>query len=253
MTDEEIKARYQSGNSRRWTGIMLLIVGGLLLGEHAGFPVPHWIFSWEMILIVVGCISGIQHRFHGIGWLILIFIGSYFLVADNYPGIDLHQYTWPIILIGIGLIFVLKPHRKKWNYAIGQKDDPNNIKYWKEAYKDKYTYGEDYIDIVCIFGGQKKNIFSKDFQGGEVTNLFGGTELNLSQADITKRITIEITQVCGGTKLIVPPHWEVRTEFISLFSGVEDKRPLDAGTLDPNKVLILKGVSIFGGIEIRSY
>jgi predicted membrane protein len=56
----------------------------------------------------------------------------------------------------------------------------------------------------------------------------------------------------GGTKLIVPPHWEIRSQLTSIFGNVEDKRQQHA-TVNPEKVLILDGSSVFGGIEIRNY
>jgi len=56
----------------------------------------------------------------------------------------------------------------------------------------------------------------------------------------------------GGTKIIVPPNWEVRSEVTALFAGFEDKRqqPL---TANPDKVLIIDGTSIFGGIELKNF
>ena len=63
---------------------------------------------------------------------------------------------------------------------------------------------------------------------------------------------LDVTQVMGGTKIIVPPHWEVRTEVSAMFAGFEDKRQQPAVT-NPEKVLILDGTSIFGGIELRNF
>ena len=42
---------------------------------------------------------------------------------------------------------------------------------------------------------------------------------------------------------------------VAIFGGVEDKRPqlADTSTVNPNKVLVLKGTCIFGGIDIKSY
>jgi len=82
--------------------------------------------------------------------------------------------------------------------------------------------------------------------------VMGGCEIDFSQADMQKPATIEISQIFGGIKLIVPSHWQVRTEVASLFSGVEDKRSA-AGTSNPDKVLILRGTSVFGGVDIRSF
>jgi hypothetical protein len=58
--------------------------------------------------------------------------------------------------------------------------------------------------------------------------------------------------VFGGTKLIVPPHWDVKTELVTIFGGIEDKRHI-ASKIDSSKVLIIQGTTVFGGIEINSY
>jgi hypothetical protein len=107
-----------------------------------------------------------------------------------------------------------------------------------------------------VFGGVKKNIISKNFRGGETVTIFGGTEINLTQADVNGGVVLDLTQIFGGTKLIVPPHWRIQSkDMVAIFGGVDDKRPLlsNASTEETNKVLILKGTCIFGGIDIRSY
>ena len=103
--------------------------------------------------------------------------------------------------------------------------------------------------------GIKKNIFSKTFRGGDIVTIFGGTELNLTQADVPHRIVLDITQIFGGAKIIIPPHWKIHSEdVVSIFGSVEDKRPiLPDVNYDPTKLLILKGTNIFGGIDIKSY
>jgi predicted membrane protein len=112
---------------------------------------------------------------------------------------------------------------------------------------------EDFIDSTSIFGGIKKNIISKNFKGGDITNIMGGSEIDLTQADIHGTVRIDLTQVFGGTKLIVPSNWQVKAQMAAIFGGVEDKRSIQNTALDPNKILLLDGTSIFGGIEIRSY
>ncbi len=110
---------------------------------------------------------------------------------------------------------------------------------------------EDYIDATVVLGAVQKNIVSKNFSGGDITVFMGGTEINLTQADIQGTAIMDITQIMGGTKLIVPPHWEVQTRITSVFGNVEDKRV--PGQVIKDKILILDGTSVFGGIEIRSY
>ncbi|HZH94371.1 MAG TPA: LiaF domain-containing protein, partial [Flavisolibacter sp.] len=104
-----------------------------------------------------------------------------------------------------------------------------------------------------VFGGIKKIVLSKNFKGGDLVNFMGGSEINLTQADFSGRIRIETTNVFGGTKLIVPPTWDVQSEVVAVFGGVDDKRQLIGTGVDPNKVLVIEGTCIFGGIEIRSF
>ncbi|MBL0132131.1 MAG: hypothetical protein IPP43_14385 [Chitinophagaceae bacterium] len=112
---------------------------------------------------------------------------------------------------------------------------------------------DDFVNTNCVFGGTKRNILSKEFKGGDIVNLFGGTEINLSQADIQGTVVIEITNFFGGTKLIVPSNWEVKSEAVMVFGGVDDKRSIPASTETSGKILVLRGTVIFGGIEIKSF
>ena len=81
----------------------------------------------------------------------------------------------------------------------------------------------------------------------------GGSEIDLTQSDFTGRIVIDVTNIFGGTKMIVPPTWDVQNDITAIFGGVDDKRQISGVTLDPNKVLVLDGTCMFGGIEIRSF
>lgn len=113
-------------------------------------------------------------------------------------------------------------------------------------------FAEDFIDSVSIFGQVKKNIYSKNFKGGEIVNIMGGADINLIQADIKHPVVLEVVQIFGGTTIIVPSHWKVNPEMTAIFGGVEDKRFINNIAVDNSKNLIIKGTSIFGGITIKS-
>jgi hypothetical protein len=81
----------------------------------------------------------------------------------------------------------------------------------------------------------------------------GGSEIDLTQADFTGTVKIDTTNIFGGTKLIVPPTWDVQSDVTAIFGGVDDKRQISGVNLDPKKILILDGTCMFGGIEIRSF
>jgi predicted membrane protein len=240
-------------NARIFAGLFLLCVGGIFLMREMSFPFfPDWLFTWPMILIAVGIYSGIKHQFRNPAWIILIIIGCVFLTDQIDMGFNFHRFIVPIIIIGAGLVMILRPkHRGDWRRTDWkdwkQKDMASNV----HDYSQNYS-ADDFFDSTSIFSGVKKVIVSKNFKGGDITCFMGGFEADLSQADMQTPAVIDLTHVFGGTKLIVPSNWQVKIDVVSLFAGVEDKRQQTFNT-DPGKLLILKGTSIFGGIEIKSY
>ncbi|RYG02032.1 MAG: hypothetical protein EOO02_11430 [Chitinophagaceae bacterium] len=110
---------------------------------------------------------------------------------------------------------------------------------------------EEELEIVSVFSSVNRKVFSKNFIGGEIVCVFGGSEVNLMNADISAG-TIELEVVCifGGATLFIPPNWHVRSEMASVFGGVDDKRK--NAIPDPRRTLIIKGVCIFGGLEVKT-
>lgn len=262
--------RRGGGGGKVMAGILLIVIGLVILATKLNyFFLPGWVFSWQMFLIVLGLFIGFKHNFRKPAWLVLIIIGSVFLLEDLIPGINFKFYFWPILLIGIGLWVMLKPkgHYPRHMPPPQPQQPQQPINDYTGDYTSNTTveqdsgfnmFGsdestEDYVDATAVFGGVKKNIISKNFRGGEVVSVFGGTELNMSQADLQQPAVLEATQIFGGTTLIVPPHWQVKSEAVAILGGIDDKRPIMPGGYDPNKVLIIKGTSMFGGLQIKSY
>lgn len=247
-----------------WTGLFLLAIGGVLLLDQMGFPFPDWIFNWHMLLIVIGLFVGFRSGFRSFGWLVLILIGTFYLAKDNYPSLPVDRFIWPAVLIGIGLVFILRPRRAhRWDEDRYRRnwERLKERQEWRHRHRHGYTNWSDakatnttadFLDSTAIFGGSHKKVVTKTFKGGDVTSIMGGTEIDLTQADINGMVVLDVTQIMGGTKIIVPPHWEVRSEVTAVFAGFEDKRQQPA-VVNPDKVLVLQGTSIFGGIELRNY
>ena len=257
MTDDKDK-NVSRRSGRVGAGLFLLLIGGVLLVDQMGVPLPDWLFSWHVLLIAIGLFVGLRHNFRGGAWAILILIGGFFLFQDSFPNIPLRRFIWPAVLIFVGLMIILSPRshgrrcrknrwKEKWGQEWERKGSTQSFASSREGYSS-----EDYVDSTAIFGGVHKKIVSKNFKGGDVTSIMGGTEIDLTQADFTGVIHLDVTQVMGGTKIIVPPHWEVRCEVSAMFAGFEDKRQQPAIT-NPDKVLIIDGTSIFGGIELKNY
>lgn len=255
--------RYRRGMGRVGTGLFILLVGSVLLLDQMGFPLPDWLFNWHVLLIAIGLFIGIRHNFRGGAWLLLMLVGGYFFIQDYYPRIPLNRFIWPAVLIFVGILVIISPHRGRRHHWEGEDWKRDWKRDWqKERWGRRYgqTFAsmkegyssEDWVDSTAIFGGVHRKIFSKNFRGGDITSVMGGTELDLTQADFNGVVRLEVTQVMGATKIIVPPHWEVRSEINALFAGYEDKRQQPA-VANPGKVLILQGTSVFGGIELKNF
>jgi predicted membrane protein len=243
-TQPENTYKEPNRSGRIFGGAIVVFIGVVFLLRRAGVDLPYWLISWPMLLIAVGLFIGIRHSFRGFVWAFPIVIGLIFLLDNFFPYYDFYHFTWPLVIIAIGFFIMFRSGKKNRDWK--KWDDVNTT----------HNFSDDYIDSTVLFGGIKKNIISKNFRGGEASTVFGGTEINLTQADVEGKIVLDITQIFGGTKLLVPPHWKIQSEdLVSIFGGVEDKRPAvaDLSKVDPNKVLILKGTCIFGGIDIKSY
>ncbi len=233
---QEPRRGLENRSGRIFGGSVLVIIGGILLVRQLGVELPEWILSWGTLLIAVGLFIGAKHSFRGIGWMIPIIIGGVILIENFVPDLSVKHYIWPLLIICFGLFMIFRPrhHRRDWGW-------------------NPEVSSEDFIDATSIFGSTKKNIISKDFKGGDITTVFGGTDLNLTQADISGTVVIDVTQVFGGTKLIVPAHWSIQSDVVCIFGGIEDKRPQSKDIPDSPKILKLDGTCIFGGIEIKSF
>lgn len=258
-------------------GTLLLLVGTVLLLQRLGYLFPHWLFSWPVLLIVIGLFIGFRHNFRNPGWFILITIGSIFLAEDLVPDLNAGNFLWPVLIILLGLWMIFGRNRHShypYSRFSGNNPDHNLTENPVQADAPSQFYtgnvdsenhqagvysrqpllsGENMVNITAVLGGVKRIIVSKNFQGGEITTFMGGTELNLTQADIQGQAVLDITQVMGGTRLTVPSHWNVVSEVVSIFGGIDDKRILQPTAFNSDKVLIIKGTSFMGGVDIRSY
>ncbi len=223
---------------------LLLIFAGLLLiaGNMHIFPfsVRYVILSWPMLLVGLGLVFIISREGSLTGWILLI-VGGFFLVPRIAPDLDLdfHRFFWPVLFIALGLVMIFR-----FSGRIGTS-----------GHRDPSISEEDFLDDVAIFGGGKRLFTSRNFQGGKITAIFGGSEINLKQAVLAKgKVYIDYFAMFGGTKFYVPDDWDVKVEISSIFGGFSDKRTPDPRIVrDPSKQLIIKGVAIFGGGEIVTF
>lgn len=238
------KHRYQQ--NKEWVGIFIIVIGVMFLGRSLGFALPSWLFSWPMFFVALGLTIGFKTKFKNSVWLMLTGFGSLFLIDDIF-GYDIRfsQVFFPALLIVLGIRMIRKPKQK----MVHQFDEESGN--FTELKKDESL--DDKIELIAVFAGNKKILVSKNFKGGELISVFGGNEINMTKCDINGRVNLEVVQVFGGTKLIIPSNWRIQSEIASVFGGLDDKRNIIDFDSDDSKVLVISGVSVLGGIDIRSY
>jgi len=111
---------------------------------------------------------------------------------------------------------------------------------------------EDYLQSTAVFSGIKKTILSKDFKGGKVSNIFGSTELDFTNADLTGTAMLDISQAFGEVTITVPTDWRIEADLSQLMAVVDDFRNNTYLAKNSDKVLILKGISFCGNVEIMN-
>lgn len=99
-------------------GIVLILIGVAFIGRTLGFfphRIMHYIFTWEMILIVLGIVFISTRENKTTGWILLI-IGLLFWMPEvmDIPYSFTHiirRLFWPIALIAVGVLIVARQNR----------------------------------------------------------------------------------------------------------------------------------------------
>ncbi len=137
---------------------------------------------------------------------------------------------WPLILVLLGMAMI-----------------------WQVVRRGKHLPGDstNSVSALAIMGGVQRSCSSEDFQGGELTAIMGGCEIDLRDAKMmADEAVLHTFAFWGGIEVKVPEGWTVIVEAFPFLGGLEERtHPLKEG---PQKILRVKGLVIMGGIEIRN-
>lgn len=162
-------------------------------------------------------------------WGILLIVIGLFIGLNLSDIIDVNFWSifFPalIILVGASVIFNIKPSTSKKS----EDDDSSD--------------GEK----TAIFYGQESRV-KGDYEGGALTAIFGGVELDLRQAKIKDGSVISVFTFCGGITIMMPDDIVVKNEVRGVFGGSEDKSIAKSSA---KKEVYIQGECILGGLEIK--
>jgi predicted membrane protein len=229
-------------------GLLIALVGTALLLHQLGIiPIDLVARFWPLLLVVFGVMNLMTHSGRFFGFLLIL--AGVFLQL-NKLGITHLSFAdlWPIALIAVGLLLM-------W----GSLETRGFLRAKAKAFKDfrdqvtGATGPLTMMNAVAVFGGCERRVAGQNFQGGRATAVFGGIELDFRDADMQDEAVLEINCIFGGVEIRVPEAWHVHSRNLPVFGGYEDKtrHPNNPAVGSP-KTLIVTGMVIFGGIEIKN-
>jgi predicted membrane protein len=214
-------------------GLGVLTLGAILLLDNFGIIRGEDFYEfWPVFLILIGVShlvrpKGSRRVFAGLVW---IAIGGIVLLSNlGYIAFEIWD-LWPVVLLIIGGSLVLKPFRRR-QISVGEN--------------------ANVFEATAILGGASRRITASNFQGGDVTAVMGGCEIDLRDCG-SEGGPAEINTFAfwGGVEIRVPPDWEVQVKGTAVLGAYEDKTRTAEG--EGRKVLTVTGMAIMGGVEINN-
>jgi predicted membrane protein len=239
-------------------GLLVIAAGVLLFAFNAGILAPEYksiVFSWPALLLAFGFSQLFAHR--GFFGLIMMLLGCAFLLPKcNIDRLNIgDQNGWAIALVIFGIFLLYnaiwgRAHRKCRSKVL--HDAVSKERYDRKRKEWEKRRESGYIDRNNVFGGSKEKLDIRDFKGGDINCVFGGIELDLSDAQLAEGThTLEINSVFGGVVLYMPIEWKIEMRQDQVFGHFVDSRPKPGFEVNENSLLILEVTSVFGGGEIK--
>lgn len=230
-------------NSNSLIGLALILLGIIFIADNLDFyyfDFTNFLFQWEIIIIIVGIIILRGHK-DSLTGIILILVGGLSLGFDYFDASfsSFLRDFWPIGLIVFGL------------YILYQRDKKPNHNSYNNEINDATSNDQGYIDVVSIINTVRNKYSLKGFRGGKITTVFGASEIDLEECELSDgKNYLEVTTLFGGTEIVPPKDQRIILKVVSIFGGSEDKSRSNL-IEDDKRLLIIKGVTIFGGCEIK--
>lgn len=189
---------------------------------------------------------------------ILIALGLIFL-AGNLWSFDLWETLWPLVLVALGLVWVVRG--PLWLgivsivvggifFADALGADVDMGTYWPLVLvalgvgillernnvgrrraspvpdgPEVLTDDESTIDVSATFSGTNRTVLSQAFRGGTVSVTFGSVEIDMRQARLHEDgADLQVSATFGGVTLHVPKDWVLQQDGSSVLSDIEDVR-----------------------------
>lgn len=223
-------------NSIIW-GIVLVAAGVIFALNALELTDINLFFDgWWTLFIIIPCFTGIFTTHERLGNFLGFLVGVALFLACN----DIFSFSliWKlfipavIVLVGLKLIF-----KDAFPFRSGKTKVP------------PLTDGETLPEYCATFSGQNIDMSAQVFSGAEMTAVFGGIELDLRRAIITKDVSVKLCAIFGGIDILLPENINVKISSTSVFGGISNKR--NQKNIADAPTVYISGSCIFGGADIK--
>ena len=276
-------------------GAMLVLTGLAILLDRAGVFQwrDHWTL-WPLILGGIGLARLLQSVPGEPKQGLLFLTAAVWLLLGEAGWVSLAD-SWPIAIIVLGGIVALNGGKRRRRSHIPHPPcGPGDRAQFKKLRRPDYPLSplavlgiwiaivvglqvsgmrsfsdddvSDRVRVVSVMGRSVHTSRATPFQGVDVTNVMGRSELDLRDATVAPGASaaVHVFSAMGAVVVRVPRTWTVDTGAVSALGEVRDERattpeaeapagpaPPDAG-VSPAPRLVLRGLVVFGRLTITS-
>jgi hypothetical protein len=218
---------------RLTTGGLIILAGLLLLLSTTDFVATENLWDFvPAVFVALGAWALVRSRLRNLtGPVMVIAVAGTFQARNLGYVTDAHIGTWwPLFVVLFGVLYVVGRSRRSRGVSVSAGDAGD-------------------VSLLSVFGDSQRTVAGSGFRGGDVVAVFGGSKLDLRDADVSDPpATVECLVAFGGAEIHVPEDWTVDIDVLGLFGGSEDKRPPSGrdGEVD----LVVTGLALFGGVSV---
>ena len=218
-------------NSRVLLGVGIVVIGILMFLPSLGVDV-HLSFGelWPLFLMIFGAgqLMKPEPYRQTLNGSLMLAIG-FVILGNNLEWFDLDFGSlWPVLLILMGILLIRR------------RTHPNHQDDAKE-----------FIKLNFVMNGGERVFSDSILKGGSLTGIMGGGKVDLRHTQMAGNFCIlDVFVIWGGYEILVPSHWSVEVHAMPILGGVDNKTNIIDGS--SQKRLIVKGVVVMGGIEIKN-
>lgn len=216
-------------------GTVVILVGLLLLLDQISVLDFGDIFRFFPLLFIGLAVWQIiqNGRAHITGPLITIgiFVIIQLALLNVIDG-GLVANLWPVVLILVGGSILLRQRKGGNQPSVG------------------YTSAR--FDTFAMFGAGERLVTSHAFEGGNATAIFGGVEVDLTNAQVEdKPAVINVFAMFGGVVIKASDDMLVGNDVFALFGGTGDERKQRKALAGEQPDVVIRGTVMFGGVSIE--